>query len=198
MMRLYAIRPPRPSTRCPAGLDRPPVAAGVVRAVEVVLVGQQAVVLDEEARLAHELTGTLGKVATTGLGSAVVRLGSLFLLVVLLFLGIGDAVLQDGVEVGLDVVGVGLLVLLVGFLVVVALGLDRSDRLLFVFIFFFVGLCVVVGEVLVDEVVGFVDVFVEVEVLVDLLDVLLGLLELFVRSEEHTSELQSLMRISYA
>src|SRR3546814_1603266 len=101
----------------------------------------------------------------------------------LLFLGSGDAVLQDGVEVGLDVVGVGLLVLLVGFLVVVALGLDRSDRLLFVFIFFFVGLCVVVGEVLVDEVVGVVDVFVEVEVLVDLLDVLLGLLALFVFDE---------------
>src|SRR3546814_10694495 len=100
MMLLYAIRPPRPSTRCPAGRYRPPAASDAVRAVEVLLVGQLAGVLYEEARLAHELTGTLGEDATTGLGAAVVRLGSLFLLVFLLFLGSGDAVLQDGVEVG--------------------------------------------------------------------------------------------------
>src|SRR3546814_17620626 len=109
MMLLYAIRPPRPSTRCPAGRYRPPAASDAVRAVEVLLVGQLAGVLDEEARLAHELTGTLGEDATTGLGAAVVRLGSLFLLVALLFSVRCDAVFQDGVRVGPAGGGGGLL-----------------------------------------------------------------------------------------
>src|SRR3546814_13063910 len=78
MMLLYAIRPPRPSTRCPAGRYRPPAASDAVRPVEVLLVGQLAGVLNEEARLAHELTGTLGQTATTGLGVAVLSPGRPF------------------------------------------------------------------------------------------------------------------------
>src|SRR3546814_10714120 len=56
MMLLYAIRPPRPSTRCPAGRYRPPAASDAVRAVEVLLVGQLAGVLNEEARLDRKST----------------------------------------------------------------------------------------------------------------------------------------------
>src|SRR5437763_10513995 len=73
-------------------------------------IGQLAGVLDEKARLAHELAGLLGQHLHRAVG-AVLGVGRL--LVVVLVLGNDQAFLQDHVEAGFDVVVLLVLVLLV-------------------------------------------------------------------------------------